>query len=188
MKKLCLVLCLALVLCIFAGCADDTASSVNGTLEDDDAIFTLTYNDIRPSIHDDEIDAYCEEHNYKQITKNEDGSYTFRQDREAYDEVMTARRESLVNYLNDTLTGEAFGEFVVEYDLDEENSFREIVITVDYEKYSASEDCTDLIGNYIVYAYHRYMEDTDPEPGCTVEYVSASTGVTIQTYEFPSAG
>ena len=50
MKKLLCALCLVLVLGSLAGCADKNSGKAKGAkLADDDAIFTVSYNYIRPS-------------------------------------------------------------------------------------------------------------------------------------------
>ena len=189
MKKLLCALCLVLVLGSLAGCADKNSGKAKGAkLADDDAIFTVSYNYIRPSIHDDDIPGYCEEHGFKQITKNDDGTYTFRQDRAAYEEQMADRKASLMEYLEDILTNEEFGAYVLSYDLDADNAFRHVTITVDSEKYLAAEDHTDIIGEYILSVYQYFMEDSEDDPAVTVDIVSESTGKTLNSVDFPQTG
>ena len=189
MKKLLCALCLALSIFTLVGCADKDSGTAKGAkLADDDAIYTVSYNYIRPSIHDDDIPGYCEEHGFKQITKNDDGSYTFRQDRTAYEEKMADRKASLIEYLGDILTNNEFGAYVVSYDLDEDNDFRHVTITVDSEKYLAAEDHTDLIGEYILSVYQYFMEDSEDDPAATVDIVSESTGKTLNSVSFPQTG
>lgn len=186
MKKTICAACLLVMLALLASCGDTNTGKAGGvTLADDDAIFTVTYSYIRPSIHDDDISGYCEEHGYKQITKNEDGSYTFRQDRAAYEEKMADRKSSLLTYLDDLLTNEEFGAYVLAYDLDEENDFRAVTLTVDSEAYLAADDHSDLIGEYILSVYQYFMEDSEPDPAATVSVVSATTGKTLATTSFP---
>jgi hypothetical protein len=174
--------CVVLAICLLAGCSDSESTTV-GELADDDAIFTVTYAYIRPTIHDDEIKTYCEEHGFKQITKNEDGSYTFRQDRTAYEEKMADRKSSLIEYLEEFLTNDEFGAYVLDYDLDEDNDFRDVTITVDSTAYLDATDQSDLLGEYIVGVYQYFMED---DAGTTISYVSSTTGKVLNTATYPS--
>lgn len=189
MKKLLAALSLVLLLALLVACSDGETGTAKGTeLADDDAIFTVSYNYIRPSIHDDDIAGYCEEHGFKQITKNEDGSYTFRQARAAYEEKMDDRRSSLIGYLEDILTNEEFGAYVLSYDLDEDNAFENVTITVDSEAYLLAEDHTDLIGEYVLSVYRYFLEDSAGDPDMTVSIVSEATGKTLNSMEFPQVG
>jgi hypothetical protein len=174
--------CVVLAICLLAGCSDSESATV-GELADDDAIFTVTYAYIRPTIHDDEIETYCEEHGFKQITKNEDGSYTFRQDRTAYEEKMADRKASLIEYLEEFLTNDEFGAYVLDYDLDEDNDFRDVTITVDSTAYLDATDQTDLLGEYIIGVYQYFMED---DAGTTISYVSSTTGKVLNSETYPS--
>ncbi len=185
MKKLSFLLCLILTLGVLFGCSKNTGTV--GELADDDAIYTVSFNYIRPSVKDDDIEGYCKEYNFKQITKNDDNTYTFRQDRAAYEEKMADRKAKLIGYLEEMLANDDFGQFVLSYELDAENDFRNVTITVDSEKYLEATDYSDLIGEYILSVYQYFMEDSDPEPGCTVEFISASTGKVLNTLEFPLA-
>lgn len=188
MKKLLCVVCVVFLLAALAACSDGDTGKAKGTeLADDDAIFTVSYSYIRPSIHDDDISGYCEEHGFKQITKNEDGTYTFRQARAGYEEKMADRKSSLIGYLDDILTNEEFGAYVVSYDLDEDNGFKDVTINVDSEKYLMTEDHTDLIGEYVLSVYRYFLEDSAGGPEMTVSIVSESTGKALNTVSFPQA-
>lgn len=182
MKKLCFVLCLVLTLGVLFGCSKDTGTV--GELADDDAIYTVSFNYIRPSVKDDDIKGYCEEYNFKQITKNDDGTYTFRQDRTVYEEKMADRKAKLIGYLEEMFATDDFA-YVLSWELDEDNDFRNVKITVDSEAYLEAFDISDLIGEYILSVYQYFMEDSEPEPGCTVEFISDSTGKVLNTLEFP---
>ncbi len=188
MKKCCCAVCLTLLLGLLAACSSEPEAAATVTeLADDDAIYTVSYNYIRPTIHDDEIAEYCEEHGFKQITKNEDGTYTFRMDRDLYEQEMEDRRTSLIEYLEEILTDDTFSTFVLDYDLDEENDFREVSITVDSAVYLETDVYYDLIGEYILSVYQYFMEDSEAEPGTTVSFISGSTGQVLDSYEFPQS-
>ncbi len=187
---LCLVLALSLAAC---GKKEDSPSSAAGAAqaatvqrENGQVMFTMSKNmlDIVGMKADDIVSSV---QNSDQITKNDDGSLTYKMTEEEYDQVLASLKKTLDDSIEAFKTDETLS-CIKEITYNDDIS--EIVISVDQETYKNNASAIMVgptLGIYGGMMYQMYSGIPDESIKCSVVVKDASTGEEIQSMVYPDA-
>jgi len=200
MKKMLVVLFLS-VLFILQACStsDDTAKEVvkdeeedtkteetGGALEVDKGLLNVEVTIPSTFMEGEDIDqvvADAKESGIKNVTKNEDGSVTYKVSKAQHKEMMKEMETNVATYIDELVSGEDFASIK---DIEHNGSFSEFTVVVDKEAFEGSFDGFATLGLAMSGMYYQAFNGTNAEKlKVTVNTKDVDTGEIIGSAIYP---
>ncbi|WP_404407917.1 hypothetical protein [Jeotgalibacillus malaysiensis] len=131
----------------------------------------------------DQVIADAKEDGAKDVTKNDDGSLTYKMSKSDHKEMMQEIETGLEESLNDIVEGE---DFVSIKDISHNDSFEEFTVTVEKETYENSFDGFGILTLGMSGMIYQVYDGEDMDSAkVTVSIVDEATGEEFDTYVYP---
>lgn len=133
----------------------------------------------------DEVIAEAEENGAKEVTKNEDGSLTYKMSKSEHKKMMDEMEKEMITFIDEMETSEDYPSIQkVEYN----KSFTEYTVVVDQEAFESGFDGFGLLGLAIQSMYYQVFDGVKEEDyQTTVHMKNAETSEVFDTIVYPDA-
>ena len=133
----------------------------------------------------DTVVAQAKEEGIKDVTKNDDGSVTYKMSKTKHKEMMQEMKASVTEYVDELISGEDFASIKnVEYNKD----FSKFTLEVDKEAFENSFDGFAAMGLAMSGMFYQLYDGVDAEKlNVTIDTVDQSTGEVFGTVDYPEA-
>ena len=111
-------------------------------------------------INYDEIINKAKENGVKDVVINEDGSITYKMDKAQHDKMMTELRKNVKDTFDELINGEDFPSIK---EIKSNESFSEIEVVVDRERFENSLDGIGILGIVFPSMLYQVFDGVDPE-------------------------
>lgn len=121
----------------------------------------------------------------KEVTKNEDGSLTYKMDKSTHKKIMDEAEKGILDYVDQVKNSE---DFVSIHDIKHNKDFSEFTIIVDQAKYENSLDGFAALGFAMTGLYYQLFDGVDPEDyEVTLSFENKDTGEVFESIVYPDA-
>ena len=136
-------------------------------------------------INYDEIINKAKENGVKDVVINEDGSITYKMDKAQHDKTMTELRKNVKDTFDELINGEDFPSIK---EIKSNESFSEIEVVVDRERFENSLDGIGILGIVFPSMLYQVFDGVDPE-NCKVivNLKDIATNEIFNTVIYPDA-
>lgn len=136
-------------------------------------------------INYDEIINKAKEDGVKDVVINEDGSITYKMDKAQHDKTMTELRKNVKDTFDELINGEVFPSIK---EIKSNESFSEIEVVVDRERFENSLDGIGILGTVFPSMLYQVFDGVDPE-NCKVivNLKDIATNEIFNTVIYPDA-
>ena len=131
----------------------------------------------------DNVVAEAKEDGIKDVTKNEDGSVTYKMSKAQHKEMMKEMKTNVTTYVDELINDEDFASI---QDIKHNGSFSEFTVVVDKAAFENSFDGFAALGLAMSGMYYQAFDGTDGDKlNVTVHTKDASTGEIFGTAVYP---
>jgi len=131
----------------------------------------------------DQVVADAKENGIKNVTKNEDGSVTYKVSKAQHKEMMKEMKTNLASYVEELVSSEDFTSI---QDIKHNGAFSEFTVVVDQEAFEGSFDGFATLGLAMSGMYYQAFNGTNAEKlKVTINTKDADTGEIIGTAVYP---
>lgn len=133
----------------------------------------------------DEVIAQAEEDGAKEVTKNDDGSLSYKMSKSEHKKMMAEMEKDMLAFIEEMETSEDYSSIqTVEYN----KSFTEYTVVVDQEAFESGFDGFALFGLAIQSMYYQVFDGVKEEDyQTTVHMKNAETSEVFDTIVYPDA-
>jgi len=168
--------------------AGEKTEESGGALEVDKGLLTVEVTIPATFIEGEDIDnvvAEAKKDGIKDVTKNEDGSVTYKMSKAQHKKMMKEMKTSVTTYVDEIVNDEDFASI---QDIKHNGSFSEFTVVVDKAAYENSFDGFAMLGLAMSGMYYQAFEGTNADKlNVTVHSKDASTGEIFGTTVYPDA-
>lgn len=131
----------------------------------------------------DELVKEAKAKGVKEVTKNEDGSITYKMSKQEHEKMMQEMEKSVQKYIEETKNDENVSSIK---DITHNKSFTEFTLSVDQEKYEKSFDRVAALGLGMSGLYYQvFSGESAEEAKVTISLKNADTGEVFDTIVYP---
>ncbi|MDE5054647.1 hypothetical protein NDK25_20745 [Niallia taxi] len=192
MKKVSYALLLAMVMLALAACGSDKEASKNSEEESSDEAVKVDKGFLNVEVtlpasflEDEDIDSMAKDAEAEgiKVTKNDDGSLTYKMSKSKHKEMMEEMSKSMEDTLNELPTS---GDYPSFKKVTHNDSFSEVTITVDQAAYEDSMDAFGLITVGFAGMYYQLYDGAAADNiKTTIKVIDESTNKEIDTIVYP---
>lgn len=186
-----------LVMLLLAACSSDNGESKeeaekdtdqNGKVEVDKGLLSVEIN-LPASFFEgediDEVIAEAKEEGAAEVTKNEDGSLTYKMSKSKHKEMMTDMKESLLEYVDELTTSEDYPSIK---EVTYQKSFKEFTVVVEKEAFENGFDGFAALGLGMSGLYYQLFNGANMEESkVTIHLEDEVTGEVFSSIVYPDA-
>lgn len=133
----------------------------------------------------DSVIAKAKEDGVSEVTRNDDGSLTYKMSKSKHEEMMKELRDGLLQTIEEAKSS---GDFASIKDITHNKSFSEFTLVVDQEAYEKSFDGFVSIGLAVSATYYQLFDGVNPDNyKVTIFIKNADTGEVFKTIDYPDA-
>lgn len=131
----------------------------------------------------DEIIREAKEEGIKEVTKNEDGSVTYKMSKAKHKEIMKEMNDEILEYFDEIVNDEDIASIK---DISSNKSFTKVEVIVDRDKFENSLDGFAVLGIAFQSMFYQVFDGVNPdEYKTTVNYKDAETQKIFDTIVYP---
>lgn len=131
----------------------------------------------------EDLTAQAKEEGVKEITKNDDGSVTYKMSKSEYKKLMKEMEEETLKYIEETKNSEDFPSIK---DITYNKSFSEYTLSVDKEVFESGFDGFAAMGLGITGLYHQVFSGIPAEKAkVTIDVKDVESGEVFNTLVYP---
>lgn len=165
---------------------DNKTEETGGALEVDKGLLNVEVTIPTTFMEGEDIDQVvsdAKESGVKNVTKNEDGSVTYKVSKVQHKEMMKDMKTNVSTYIEELVNGEDFASIK---DIQHNGSFSEFTVVVDKEAFEGSLDGFATLGLAMSGMYYQAFNGTNAEElEVTINTKDADTGEIIGTAIYP---
>lgn len=197
MKKLLILLLTLLLSILLIACSngDDSGKKTDGadkaseeSLKVDKGLINVEVTIPATLYEGQDIDSIISEaknSGIKEVTKNDDGSLTYKMSKSEHKEMMKDLKEGIVKSVEELKTSEDFASI---NDVAYNKSFSEFTLTVNKEKFEGSFDAIASFGLALAGMYYQLFNGADVKDyKVTINFKDESNGEVFDTMVYPEA-